>query len=190
MKPFNGFKSERTTMRENLPAGGYVAKITDARVSENDWGGCLEISFDICEGEYKGFFTRDYKNNTADDKKWRGTFRINIPNETKSRYLDSDIKKFNNFIACVEETNNGFHWDWDEAKLKGKGIGVLFRNEEWEFNGRTGWTTKCGAVTTANDIREGKFKPLKDKPKANKSSASVSAFSAAPAEDDDEELPF
>lgn len=45
-------------------------------------------------------------------------------------------------IAAVEESNPGFHFDWDEKKLKDKVAGCLFRSEEWAFNGRTGWTTR------------------------------------------------
>ena len=190
IKSYNGFKPERTTARETLPAGGYVAKIMDATVISYDWGDVLKVDFDIAEGEYKGFFATDYRNNTNDDKKWRGTYRINIPNES-NQYFDSQRKSFNNFIACLEETNNGFHWAWDETALKGKGIGVLFRNKEWEYNGSTGWTTECCAVTTAKDIREGNFKMPKDKPLKAKETASATSFSNAfTAVDDDADLPF
>ena len=190
IKSYNGFKPERTTARETLPAGGYVAKIMDATVISYDWGDVLKVDFDIAEGEYKGFFATDYRNNTNDDKKWRGTYRINIPNE-RNQYFDSQRKSFNNFIACLEETNNGFHWAWDETALKGKGIGVLFRNKEWEYNGSTGWTTECCAVTTAKDIREGNFKLPKDKPLKAKETASATSFSNAfTAVDDDSDLPF
>ena len=190
IKSYNGFKPERTTARETLPAGGYVAKIMDATVINYDWGDKLKVDFDIAEGEYKGFFATDYRNNTNDDKKWRGTYRINIPNES-NQYFDSQRKSFNNFIACLEETNNGFHWAWDETALKGKGIGVLFRNKEWEYNGSTGWTTECCAVTTAKDIREGNFKLPKDKPLKAKETASATSFSNAfTAVDDDSDLPF
>ena len=190
IKSYNGFKPERTTARETLPAGGYVAKIMDATVISYDWGDVLKVDFDIAEGEHKGFFATDYRNNTNDDKKWRGTYRINIPNES-NQYFDSQRKSFNNFIACLEETNSGFHFDWDESKLKGKGIGVLFRNKEWEYNGSTGWTTECCAVTTAKDIREGNFKMPKDKPLKAKA-ANTGAYSEttfAPV-DDDADLPF
>ena len=190
IKSYNGFKPERTSTRETLPVGGYVAKIMDATVISYDWGDVLKVDFDIAEGEYKGFFATDYRNNTNDDKKWRGTYRINIPNES-NQYFDSQRKSFNNFIACLEETNSGFHFDWDESKLKGKGIGVLFRNKEWEYNGSTGWTTECCAVTTAKDIRECNFKMPKDKPLKAKT-ASTGAYSAsafAPVEDDSD-LPF
>ena len=190
IKSYNGFKPGRTTARETLPAGGYVAKIMDATVINYDWGDVLKVNFDIAEGEYKGFFATDYRNNTNDDKKWRGTYRINIPNES-NQYFDSQRKSFNNFIACLEETNNGFHWAWDETALKGKGIGVLFRNKEWEYNGSTGWTTECCAVTTAKDIREGNFKLPKDKPLKAKETASATSFSNAfTAVDDDADLPF
>ena len=190
IKSYNGFKPERTTARETLPAGGYVAKIMDATVISYDWGDVLKVDFDIAEGEYKGFFATDYRNNTNDDKKWRGTYRINIPNES-NQYFDSQRKSFNNLIACLEETNSGFHFDWDESKLKGKGIGVLFRNKEWEYNGSTGWTTECCTVTTAKDIREGNFKMPKDKPlkakAANTGAYSKTAFTPV---DDDSDLPF
>ena len=190
IKSYNGFKPERTTTRETLPAGGYVAKIMDATVINYDWGDVLKVDFDIAEGEHKGFFATDYRNNTNDDKKWRGTYRINIPNES-NQYFDSQRKSFNNFIACLEETNNGFHWAWDETALKGKGIGVLFRNKEWEYNGSTGWTTECCTVTTAKDIREGNFKMPKDKPlkakAANSGAYSETAFAPV---DDDADLPF
>ena len=190
IKSYNGFKPERTSTRETLPAGGYVAKIMDATVISYDWGDVLKVDFDIAEGEHKGFFATDYRNNTNDDKKWRGTYRINIPNES-NQYFDSQRKSFNNFIACLEETNSGFHWAWDETALKGKGIGVLFRNKEWEYNGSTGWTTECCAVTTAKDIREGNFKMPKDKPLKAKA-ANTGAYSEttfAPV-DDDADLPF
>lgn len=190
IKSYNGFKPERTSTREILPAGGYVAKIMDATVISYDWGDVLKVDFDIAEGEYKGFFATDYRNNTNDDKKWRGTYRINIPNES-NQYFDSQRKSFNNFIACLEETNNGFHWAWDETALKGKGIGVLFRNKEWEYNGSTGWTTECCAVTTAKDIREGNFKMPKDKPlKAKAANTGVNSETTFAPVDDDVDLPF
>ena len=122
IRSYNGFKAERTAAKETLPAGGYVAKIMDASVIKYDWGEVLKIDFDIAEGEYEGFFTNDYRANTSNNKKWRGNYRITIPDES-SQYFDSQRKSFNNLIACLEETNAGYHFDWDETKLKGKGVG-------------------------------------------------------------------
>lgn len=189
IKQYNGFKAERNNTRETLPAGGYVAKITDASVINYSWGSSLKVDFDICEGDYKGFFAKDYRNNTNDDKKWRGVYRLNIPDEN-NQYFDSQRKAFNNFVACLEETNSGFHWAWDEAKLKNKGIGVIFRNKEWEFNGKTGWTTECGGVATAEEVRNSTFKPLSDKPLAKKETTSAYPAATFADVDNDEDLPF
>lgn len=194
IKQYRGFEAKRSTTREMLPAGGYVAKITDTELINYTWGDVLKVDFDIVEGEYKGFFSTDYRNNTSDKKKWRGSYRINIPNES-NQYFESQQRSFNNFIGCLEETNNGFHWDWDETKLKGKGIGVLFRNKEYAIDNENGhfegWSTECCAVTTANDIREGNFKMPKDKPLKDKNSTANTASSAfSTLGDDDGELPF
>lgn len=167
IKPYNGAKAAKFVSREPLPRGGYVLKIISAKAEDYDWGQVLILAIDVCEGEHKGFFERDYKANTNEDKKWRGTYRINVPNEG-SQYFASQQKSFNNFIACVEESNSGYHWDWDESKLKGKLIGGLWRNKEWEMNGKTGWTTECCSVTDIASIREGNFKLPADKPLANK----------------------
>lgn len=195
IKSYNGYKPERTSTREPLPAGGYVAKILDANVLTYDWGEVLKVDFDICEGDYKDFFGKDYRNNTADNKKWRGAYRINIPNES-NQYFDSQRKSFNNFVACIEESNSGFHWAWEEKSLKGKTLGVLFRNKEYEMDTDkgehiTGWTTECSSVTTADAIREGKFRTPKDKPlKAKTESTSAFTPSAFAPAADDSDLPF
>lgn len=189
IRSYNGFKAERIIGKETLPAGGYVGKIMDATVLKYDWGEVLKIDFDIAEGEHKGFFAADYRANTSENKKWRGCYRINIPNES-NQYFDSQKKSFNNLIACLEETNMGYHFDWDEAKLKGLGIGVLFRNKEWEYNGNTGWTTECCSVTTAKDIRDGNFKMPKDKALKKTESSSSTGTTFAELEDDDSDLPF
>lgn len=189
IKQYRGYEAKRTATREQLPAGGYVAKITDTEVINYTWGDVLKVDFDIVEGDHKGFFANDYRNNPNDDKKWRGNYRINIPNEN-SPYFDGQQRTFNNFVACIEETNSGFRWAWDETALKGKGIGVLFRNKEWEKDGNTGWFTECCAVTTANDIRAGNFKMPKDKPLANKAETAPTASAFSSFADDNADLPF
>ncbi|MBQ2212810.1 MAG: DUF669 domain-containing protein [Ruminococcus sp.] len=56
IKQYNGFKAERTSGREPLPAGGYVAKILNAEVKTTQSGkDMLVLSFDITEGEHAGF---------------------------------------------------------------------------------------------------------------------------------------
>lgn len=189
MRRIDGMKIERSVGSEPLPAGGYVAKILNAEVKEYDWGEVLVISFDIAKGEHKDFFAKQYKSNTSEDKKWKGNFRINVPQEN-NQYFESQKRSFGNAIACIEESNNGYHWAWDESTLKGKMVGVIFRNFEWEMNGNSGWSTECGTFVSVEDIHSNNFRLMKDRPLKNKKqNAPVMEF-ASVAEDIDSELPF
>lgn len=64
MKAFNGYEPKRSYVREQLPAGGYVVKIMDVKLVHNDWGDILLLSFDVEEGDKKGFFRDDYRGQT------------------------------------------------------------------------------------------------------------------------------
>ena len=181
MKAFNGLEIKKSvSANEPLPAGGYVAKILNAKVEEYSWGEVLVISFDIAEGEYKDFFSKQYKENTREDKKWKGNFRLTVPQES-NQYFDSQKRTFGNAIWAIEESNPSFRWAWDENALKGKMVGVLFRNFEWAMDdGRSGWSTECCTFVSVEDVRTGNFKQPKDKPLRNKTAnnAIESNFSA------------
>lgn len=169
MKPFNGFEAKKSAAgRAHLPAGGYVVKILNAEEVENAWGRSLVLSFDVAEGEHAGFFQADYQDNPNEDRKWRGNYRLRIPKDDGSKEDGWAKRTFGNVMWAIEDSNPGYHWDWDETKLAGKKIGVLFRNKEWEMETeqgrRTGWTTECCAVISAGDARDGKYKMPKDKP--------------------------
>lgn len=165
MKKFAGFEAKKSGgAREILPAGGYVAKILNAEEVSYDWGNILLISFDILEGDYKDFFDADYSGQDIEDKKWRGTYRLREPKDDGSEKDGWTKRTLGNAIWAIEESNPGYHWNWDETTMKGKIVGVLFRNREWEMNGNTGWTTECCALTSADDIRKGNFRQPKDKP--------------------------
>ncbi len=188
MKKYSDVKAERPSGgREMLPAGGYVCDILSARVESGEWGDTLIIAHDVAEGDYKGIFKRDYDNNTREDKKWRGTFRIRLPKDDGTEQDAWKKRSLGNFIWAIEESNPGYTWNWDEKTLKGKKLGLLYRNKEWQMGDRTGWTTEAISSTSVDDIREGKFRIPKDKPLANKVVADAPVFT----EDvDDGELPF
>ena len=191
MKAFNGLEIKKSvSASEPLPAGGYVAKILNAKVEEYSWGEVLVISFDIAEGEYKDFFSKQYRENTREDKKWKGNFRLTVPNEG-NQYFDSQKRTFGNAIWAIEESNPGYHWDWNEDALKGKMVGVLFRNFEWAMDdGRSGWSTECCTFVSVEDVRTGNFKQPKDKPLKRKESYSSNQFSEMVEIDSTEDLPF
>ena len=192
MKAFNGLEIKKSVnASEPLPAGGYVAKILNAKVEEYSWGEVLVISFDIAEGEYKDFFSKQYKENTREDKKWKGNFRLTVPQES-NQYFDSQKRTFGNAIWAIEESNPGYHWDWNENALKGKMVGVLFRNFEWAMEDRTGWSTEACTFVSVEDVRTGNFKQPKDKHLKNKAASQTATASSFAVIDSDDlsDLPF
>lgn len=161
MKPLNNYDSiQAYSEREKLPAGGYILKIMDVKYQEGDSGksDIIILSFDIAEGEYKDFFRKDYNNNTNEDKKWRGTYRIWVPNDDGSEADNRTMRRFKTIISDFETSNPGYHWDWNEQSLKGKLIGGIFNNKEYDFNGRHGFFTNCYGLTTVDKIHNNTFK--------------------------------
>ncbi len=196
MKRLNGYdEAEIYSERERLPVGGYVLKILDVKFQSNDWGEVIVLSFDVAEGERKDFFRRDYNSQTAEDKKWKGTYRLRVPKEDGSEQDKWTMRRFKTVITNFEESNQGYHWDWDEQKLKGKLIGGLFNNKEYDFNGRKGFFTNCHSLITAEKIRTGKFKIPEDTLLRQDSSYPAGATPAGDGfmnipDGIDEELPF
>lgn len=164
MKPIGGYdKAQAFTEVEKLPIGGYIIGILSAEEINYSWGSVLEVKFDIANGEYKNFYTNQYKNSQLEDKKYKGTYRMNIPKEDGSDMDEWTIRKFKSDITAIEESNPGFHWAWDEAQLKGKKAGAVFHDKEWEFNGNTGFYTALHSFRSIQQIKDGKFKIPKPK---------------------------
>lgn len=196
MKPIQNFDEVKPAVeREQLPKGGYIIVIKAAEVKTYgkapDTFEKLEISLDIAEGEHKDFYADDYRAQTGEDKRWKGVLRQYLPKEDGSEKDEWTKSAFKALICALENSNPNFHWDWDERKMKGLKAGCLFRSEEWEFDGRTGWATRPFKLIDAERIRTGKFKvpndkPLKDKP----TSASGGYTSMDVTVDDDDDLPF
>ncbi|MBE5878244.1 MAG: hypothetical protein E7290_15345 [Lachnospiraceae bacterium] len=161
MKPVKGYAEAQTyTETERLPVGGYILKILDVKIEDNSSKGYndkLILSFDIVEGEFKDFFKNNYKQQSGEDKKWKGTFRIVVPSDNDPKEDEWKMRRFKTIMSDFEESNAGFHFDWDEQKLKGKLIGGIFNNKEYDFNGRHGFYTQCKVLTAVEKIRTGKF---------------------------------
>ena len=182
-----GYKQAEATSFSELPKlqpGGYVVKILNVKVEPTDWGSRLAIQFDIAEGEFKGFFDKLYKA-TPDEwenKKWKGSMRLSIPHNTgdETKFKKS-LGYFKSQIQAFENSNANLHIDcerdWDENVLKGKLVGALFNEKEWEMNGKTGWFTQCKRFVPVNDIRSGNFTiPKREELKNKPSTASNDSF--------------
>ena len=80
--------------------------------------------FDIAEGEYKDFFANDLKAQTGEDKKWKGVLRLWLPKDDGSDKDEVTKSILKGFVTSVEKSNPGYLFDWNEASLAGKQIGV------------------------------------------------------------------
>ena len=183
MKKFDLFdKVQETQQREVLPVGGYKCKIMKAEEIEYSWGSVVVVSFDIADGEYKDFFARDYKNNTSDNKKWRGTIRFNQPNGKSEKADEFNARRFKTFIKAVEKSNNGYSWSWDEKTLKDKLVGFVFGEEEWEYDGRSGMAVKAQFATEYDKATGATIPAPKMLTKGNQPAQTIAQ--------DDDDLPF
>lgn len=178
---------------EKLPKGGYVLVIKAAQLMQNSMGEYIKVSADIYEGEFMQFFTREYKNQQTEDRKWHCNYLLNVPKDDGSEQDGWTKRKFKTFTEALEDSNEGYHFDWDEQKFKGKLIGGLFNEREYEGrDGSVRRATNWGGVCAVSRIREGNYKLPADK-LLNKGSAAAPAssdsFMSIP-DGDDEELPF
>lgn len=195
IKKFNDFETTRsyTSGSESLPRGGYVCKIMGAKPIETKFGQSIKVAFDIAEGDYAGYYQAKYNANTNEDKKWPGVYLLNVPNDDGSQKDGWTKRKFRTFTDALEDSNAGYHFDWDETKFKGKLIGFVFNYREFETSdGGTGWTPNAANSTSVDAIRNNKYKIPEDRPLKNRPVApapDTSGFVAVPV-GTDEEVPF
>lgn len=159
---YNGMKSEGFQSRpKQLPAGPYVAKVLDVQVTGTEPDQQLVLWLDVAEGEFKDFFMNKYSAQLESGKfkpTYKGSYRLRVPNENnpKALYPESDIRRFNDLIYRFEKSNENFHWDGNEARLKGLCVGINMQDDE--FNGST--FTRIGKLEIADDVRKGIVKPM------------------------------
>lgn len=191
-KPNNWNEVQEFSDRQKLPIGAYVCKVKQVRIQDNSFGSQLCMLFDISEGEYTNYFKKDFDSNTAQDKKWRGVLRVWLPKDDGTDNDEMTKRTFKGMVTSFEKSNLGYQWDWNENSLVGKTVGVLFRNEEWDYNGKQGWAVRPFRAISADTVRNNEFTIPKDKPLTNKQSAAPSYPNPnnGYTEVDDEELPF
>ena len=88
---------------------------------------------------------------------------------------DEDWRKrsFQANLWCVQESNPGYKWDWDEKKLKGKKVGINLRKRLYTYTNaqgekKDGETVEIAKFETVDDVRNGKCKPMRDRDQREK----------------------
>lgn len=198
MAKIPGFKSEAPAKGfPMLPKGAYVAGIKNVKIDGEAPDQQIVFRVDIIEGEQAGYFTKRYnhdKDNAQQyDPKYKGDFKIQIPNpDNERRRTEWDLKKLNNTVWAIETSNPGFKWDGDTdhiGQFKGKTVGI---NMQYGTYNGVGYT-RIGQFCVADDVRKGIVPPMKDlEDRMGDAQASASA-AAAPAgftPVETEELPF
>lgn len=177
---------------QRLPKGAYICKIMGAEVIWNGDG--IKVSYDIAEGDYKDFYANDYRGQTGEDRIWKGSFVLYVPKEDGSRKDEMTKRRLRTFTDHLEDVNNGYHFDWDEQKWKGKMFGGLFRirqSRDRNDSSKIWDNIEPNAFTSFENIRSGNYTLPDDYlVDAGKSSKAPSANDFVNMSGSDEDLPF
>jgi hypothetical protein len=187
MRAINNFDSVQATTGEfNRPtAGGYCIEIlsvkdvpADEQTGKGDY---LKIDYDICHGEFAGYYTKQ-------NERFGGDWFANFIRS----YKETAAGMFKHFINCVEESNAGYKWSWDEKSLVHKYVGVVLGEEEYQKkDGSVGTKLVVKDIKTCNQILSGDFKiPNIKKLSENKDTSSVSSAPTFVPVDSMDDLPF
>lgn len=163
---------------KTLPKGGYICRIIQAEETQDKNGRPLiHIGFDIVDGEYSNFFMNLYrqrkdKAERPEEVKWpfEGQAWIHVHDFEDPRKTNS---KFKGFCTALEKSGTQV-WSAEgnllTANLKNAQVGVIFQNQEQEYNNKTYWRAVPWSFRSVEVIDSGKFYVPKDKPLANKNS--------------------
>lgn len=187
MKKLEGYEEAQaiTGEYERLEAGGYICKIKSAKEEKSKSGkSMLVIALDILEGDKKDYFKKRFDEDNRNEKKWPAgaIYRQMLEGDKAAGYLKG-------LMTSLENSNEGFKWDWDEKKLANLKCGAIFGEEEYEkMDGSIGTTTKVKFIRTVQAIQEGKFKIPELKKLPQKGDAFEDYINSVTS--DSEELPF
>lgn len=173
-----------------LPAGGYICKILNAEETESRNGKpMLKVSFDIDDGEFKGYFRdlfKGWKENSDDPAtvKWpfSGTKWVMFYNNEGKTNRD-----FKSFCTALEDsgTKVWINDTFDVNGLRGATLGLIFRREEHEYNNARSWRTVPVGFRSVKTIEDGNYNVPEDKPLPEPVLTETDSFTAL-----DEDLPF
>lgn len=153
MKPINNYENVQASSGEfaRPTAGGYICKIMDVEdvpMNEQGKGDYLRIEYDIADGDFKGYYKEQFD-------KWGGNWNAYFIRSYKEKALGM----FKHFTNCIEQSNAGYEWDFNEKGLIGKVVGLVLGEEEYQNNaGEIKTKLVVKDVKNIDDIKQGNFK--------------------------------
>lgn len=177
-----------------LPAGLYVCEILGVKQENYNGHARFIMQFDISEGEYKGFYKKQYEaeKQTSQNAKFRGLHRQNME--------DQGLPFFKGLMTSLERSNAGYHFPWgqdgNEKTLVGKKFGAVMGREEFlTSDGEKRMSTKIVQIRSVEGLKDAKIPEDKLLQEDARQAASKygpvdeNGFQNIP-ENIDEELPF
>ena len=177
--------------------GGHYAVIKQVTEMQSSSGkDMIVVLFDFTKPDkQEGYHNSAYQNDTRDQRKWpfNGSKYIMVNDFNDS---SKTSRAFKSFCSCFEKSNNttivwgGKNWG---AQFKNKKIGVVYGEEEHEWNGKTSmrrmpkWFCSWDAVEGAR-IPDPKY--LENRPAPAQATADPNGFMAVPEGSEDEGIPF
>lgn len=159
VKPSNYDEIQVNQEFERLELGGHkgIIKSVEEYTSTISGNTSLKVEVDTAtDDKQPNYFQKQYDENTNTDKRWSssGTKYVSLKQD------DNCIKMLKAFITSVENSNNGFTYDWnkDVDQLKGKKVGLVFGLEEYENDkGETKTATKLTQFRSVDKVDNAKI---------------------------------
>lgn len=192
IKQFNDYEKVQVMgERRFLPKGAYVLKIMGTTMGTSRNGNqYIRVSCDIADGDFMGYYTTDYRNQSGDNKKWRCFTDVYVPKNDGSENDERTKRRFKTFVTCLEHSNDTYQFDWDEAKWKGLLIGGLFNQKEYKkADGTKSMFTQLKYTCSVDRVISGDFR-LPDDEYLEEEEPSQLYEDLGNADDDSEDLPF
>lgn len=188
MRAFTDYESTQEYMESvKLPAGAY--EVTIKRAEDTDKALC--ILFDISDGDFKNYFVDKFasdKRNYPENAKYKGVLRLWY--ENGGEYDESTKSRRKTVLKLIKEENKlnvDYSKEWDGNVLKGAKIGMIFRDQEYDYNGRRGFTAQPYGVISLDALKSGKYTIPEPKRLKGSVQTDTGSFVDMPADDD---LPF
>jgi hypothetical protein len=186
---YSGYEAKRSGGFVTLPPeGAYVGEIKGVRVekSYDKIHDAIVLSLDITEGEYKNRYKEQFLDASERFGKAtsRGVLYITVPEEDDPQDKAWIKSTFESNLWAVEDSNENYHWDWDEKKLVGKKVGFSVRKRFYTGEDKEGHpvdreTTEICRLESVSEVKAGKVRPVKARDTRTKKAEENGTYSYA-----------